>query len=191
MVNEKEYIQSVIPRVATLLDRKKIVDLYKKVSRNSGGIARTVSEITVNYVESFMTKSKQNGIQLVIENPSNKNQLIAEIHCYKLEPKVFKHILSELTIVVDPDFQGNGIGKQLFDKLLEIVRIEREDILRIELTTRETNTNAINFYKKIGFFAEGRFEKRIQSYDGGCEADIPMGWFNKNYNKPALINKTQ
>ena len=41
------------------------------------------------------TKQK---LQLVIDHPENSNQIIAEIHCYKLIPKVFSHVLSELTI---------------------------------------------------------------------------------------------
>jgi ribosomal protein S18 acetylase RimI-like enzyme len=180
-IREKEKIQMTQPRVPSLLDRKKIVTLYKKVSRNIGGIARTESEITLAYVSYFMTKSKQNGIQLVIENLENSNELIAEIHCYKLEPKVFDHILSELTIVVHPSFQRMGIGKLLFNKLLYLVESEMPNILRIELIARESNTNAINFYNKIGFKIEGKLENRIRSNNGNLEADIPMAWFNKNY----------
>lgn len=85
------------------------------------------------------------------------------------------------TVLVDQDFQGQGIGKNLFTKLLEIISTTRTDILRVELVVQESNTKAIEFYKKIGFVIEGRFEKRIRLDRNKFEADIPMAWINKNY----------
>ncbi len=165
-------------RFARFDDKKRILNLYKKVSKNIGGIARTENEITENYIETNLKKSISNGACLVIENT---NQLIGEIHCYKLEPNVFNHILSELTVVVDYEYQGQGLGKLLFKSLLEYVETKRMDILRIELIARESNKKAIKFYEKIGFEIEGRFEKRIDNGTKYFEADIPMAWFNKNY----------
>ncbi len=186
MLPENRKGKMLISRIAIQPDKEKIISLYKEVSKNIGGIARTKSEITSRYIQDFMTKSAENGIQLIIEDPHNKNQLIAEIHCYKLTPKVFHHILSELTLVVHPSFQRMGIGEQLFTKLLDVVRMEMPHILRVELITRESNTRAIKLYEKIGFKIEGRFEKRIQSNNGDLEADIPMAWFNENYNKQKI-----
>lgn len=162
-------------------DEQKIFDLYKVVSKTIGGIAREEDEITSNYIKNNLDKSLKNGISLVIEHPDATSQLIAEIHCYQLEPKVFRHVLSELTIVIHPDFQGKGIGKALFIELLNQVKSKRKDILRIELIARESNVNAIELYKSIRFKEEGRFEKRINNRDGSFEADIPMAWINPGF----------
>ena len=170
-------------RQATTADFDKVKTLYKKVAEQTIGIARTGNEITENYILNFMTSASVNGIELVIEHPEKANQLIGEIHCYKLVPGVFDHILSELTIVVDPDFHGKGLGKILFLDLLEFIRNKRPDILRVELVARESNRKAIEFYKKLGFVEEGRLENRIKSVGGGFEADIPMAWFNKNFER--------
>jgi ribosomal protein S18 acetylase RimI-like enzyme len=162
-------------------DKNQILELYKKVSQTIGGLARTNDEITESYIESFTAKSQKNGIQLILTDNLSNNLIIAEIHCYKLEPKVFGHILSELTIAVDPNYQRLGLGKLIFKSLLDIIQVERTDILRIELVARESNVKAIQFYQKLGFVIEGRFEKRIQNENNQFEADIPMAWFNKNY----------
>lgn len=174
-----------ITRFANLEDAKNILNLYKKVSKTIGGIARTESEISEEYVLNNLKKSITNGVCLVIEE-SNTSQLIAEIHCYKLEPKVFNHLLSELTVVVNPEYQNQGLGKLLFTSLLELVETKRTDILRIELIARESNTKAIQFYEKLGFKIEGRFEKRIDNGTQNFEADIPMAWFNKNYSHEGI-----
>ena len=173
-------MEKFITRKSTFEDKNQIFNLYKKVSKQVGGLARSFDEITESYVENFINKSHKNGLQLVIQNPLN-NSIVAEIHCYKLEPKIFEHILSELTIVVNPDFQSQGLGKIIFQSLLDKVSSERKDILRIELIARESNLKAIRFYQKLGFVIEGRFEKRIKSNNKNFEADIPMVWFNKNY----------
>ncbi|GAB3901140.1 N-acetyltransferase [Larkinella knui] len=170
-------------RFAELKDEAGIYDLYQQVARIPGGIAREVDEITPGYVAGNLQKSIRNGVSLVIEDPENPGVIRAEIHSYKLEPRVFNHILSELTIVVHPDFQNQGLGKRLFMDLLKHVEENRSDILRIELIARESNARAIEFYQKIGFTSEGRFEKRIDTKTGPFEADIPMAWFNRNFGK--------
>jgi len=162
-------------------DNEKVFNLYKQVANNIGGIARTIDEITVEYINDIINSSAKNGIHLVVDNPNNENQLIGEIHCYKLQPSVFNHVLSELTVVVAKEFQGKGIGKQLFKILLKKIETERKDILRVELIVRESNIKAINFYKQLGFKIEGKLENRINSGNGVFVADIPMAWINKYY----------
>ncbi len=170
-------------RFATLDDAAALKKLYKLVAKKTGGIAREESEITNTYIVTNIEKSILNGLCFVIENPNQQDELLAEIHCYKPEPKVFNHILSDLTIIVHLDFQGQGLGKLLFTYMLSYVEKYRNDILRIELIVRESNTQAISFYHTIGFNKEGTFKNRIANHGGNFEADIPMAWFNPNYNK--------
>ena len=167
-----------IVRKASAADKEQVLLLYKRVSQNIGGLARNNDEISETYIQKICSDSQANGIQLVVES---NGHIIAEIHCYKLEPVVFNHVLSELTIAVDPNYQGKGIGKLIFQSLLNIIQEERNDILRVELITRESNQKAIQFYQKLGFIIEGRFEKRISASTNSFEADIPMAWFNLNF----------
>lgn len=167
-------------RFATLEDKKGLLELYRKVAKMSGGIARDENEITAEYILNNLKKSIKNGIYMVINNPNDK-KITAAIHCYKPEPKIFSHVLSELTVVVDPEYQNQGLGKLLFNSLLRHIEENRSDILRVELVARESNVKAINFYKKLGFKVEGRLEKRIDNDTNTFEADIPMAWFSKNH----------
>ncbi len=170
-----------IIRKSCLEDSVKIVSLYKKVARNKGGLAREEEEITQAYVENFTRKSIEEGVQLVVIDQSKENRLVGEIHCYKPEPKVFKHILSDLTIAIDPDYQGMGLGKRLFETLLEFVTNHKRDILRVELFARESNSKAIDMYTKIGFVKEGRLSNRIRVDPYTFECDIIMGWSNPEF----------
>lgn len=155
-----------------------IFELYKIVSKEIGGLARTSDEITLEYIKNFCKNAATNGVQLVLED-QNSGQILGEIHAYRLVPKVFHHILSELTIAVHPSFQGQGIGRILFEGMLQKVQTEHPEILRIELIARESNQKAIAFYQTLGFEQEGMLRNRIQSIDGTLEADIPMAWLRK------------
>jgi ribosomal protein S18 acetylase RimI-like enzyme len=168
-------------RKAVVKDCESIFDLYNLVSKKNGGLARTENEITKDYVKNFVEKSVQNGIQFVIIDKLLNDKIIAEIHCYKLEPRVFEHILSELTIAVDTKHQGKGLGKKLFQTVLNYIMENRNDIFRVELIARESNTKAIKLYENLGFKIEGRFENRIKNNENIFEADIPMAWFNPNF----------
>ena len=170
-------------RHVTSNDLDKIYALYKKVATETTGLARSGDEIIVDYVQNFMENSLHTGIELVVDNPANSNEIIAEIHCYKLIPKVFSHILSELTIAVAPDHQGKGIGRMIFTHLLDLIKNSRPDIMRVELISQESNLKAISFYESLGFTREGRFERRIRTNKNEFEADIPMAWFNPDFKK--------
>jgi ribosomal protein S18 acetylase RimI-like enzyme len=174
MIAEK----SVTVRKATLLDKSKLFNLYQIVSQQEGGIARIQNEITEDWLMNCMLKSLENGVMLVVPHPE-KDELIAEIHTYGSGLKVFNHVFGDLTIVVNPAFQGTGVGRMIFVKLLEEVTLNHPEVLRVELIVRESNKRAIAFYEKIGFVQEGRMERRIHGINGELEADIPMAWFRK------------
>jgi ribosomal protein S18 acetylase RimI-like enzyme len=162
-------------------DLLRIKELYREVARHGGGIARTEDEITDEYVENFLGKSIGAGLILVAEHPEKPGQLIAEMHAYNPGPAAFRHVFSDLTVVVHPAFQGKKIGRTIFTIFLEDVGLHRPDIGRVELVARESNLRAIKFYQSLGFLIEGRFEMRVKTPDGNYEADIPMVWQNPNF----------
>jgi ribosomal protein S18 acetylase RimI-like enzyme len=161
------------------LDRIKV--LYKEVARQTGGLARLEHEVTDDYVLNFLSKSLGSGLIIVAEHPEDESKLVAEIHAYKPGIAVFDHVLSDLTIAVHPEFQGKKIGRTLFTIFQEEIAVNRPDIGRVELITRESNGKAIAFYQSLGFTVEGRLEMRIRTPEKTYEADIPMSWQNPNF----------
>jgi ribosomal protein S18 acetylase RimI-like enzyme len=167
-------------RKAIRNDFVNVLALYKKVAAMEVGIARRIDEISPGYIQHFMENAAASGIELVVDNPDNNDEIIAEIHCSKMGPSKFDHVLTDLTVAVSPAFQGKGIGKLLFNSLFKIVENEMPHILRVELVTQESNASAIALYTKLGFQIEGRFEGRIL-VGTRVEADIPMAWFNPKF----------
>lgn len=147
--------------------------LYQSVARQGGGIARTEEEITDDYIHHNLDSAIARGICYVAKIGA---QIIGEIHAYPPFPKLFAHILSELTIAVHPDYQAIGVGRAVFTALLDEVKQHRPEICRVELFVRESNHKAIAFYHSLGFEIEGHFKQRVRRPDGDLEMDIPMAW---------------
>ena len=153
-----------------------ILALYRDVAATPGGIARSPGEVTSEYVEGFVSGSLTRGIILVAELQGLPG-LAGEVHAYRSELGIFRHVLGELTVAVHPAAQGQGVGRQLFVMLLDLVTREHPDITRVELITQETNQRALRLYEGVGFRREGRLAGRIRGPDGSLDADIPLAWF--------------
>ncbi|HAB17975.1 MAG TPA: GNAT family N-acetyltransferase [Verrucomicrobiota bacterium] len=150
-----------------------IGELYRAVAGVEGGLARTRDEITDDYIRHNFAASRDRGVEFLA---TIGGEIVGEIHAYRPTPRVFAHVLSDLTVAVHPDHQGLGIGRALFARLLATVEHEALGVTRIELIARESNQRAIRLYESLGFRIEGRFEGRIRGVTGSLEADIPMAW---------------
>ena len=158
-------------------DLPQILALYQRVAAKPGGIARLGYEVDEAYIQDFFRKASMDGVELVVTNDAD--EIIAEIHAYSSGMYCFSHVLSNLTVVVDPALQGNGLGRLIFGAFLKQISTARPDILRVELIARESNQNAIAFYESLGFSIEGEFRSRIRNVDGSLESDIPMAWMRR------------
>ena len=148
--------------------------MYLRVARVPGGLARLASEIDAAYVEDFLTKALKSGLSYLAV--TREGRIVGEIHTYSPGLFCFSHVLGDLTIAVDPETQGMGIGRKLFEALMNDVTSNLPEISRVELIARESNDGAIRFYESLGFAREGRLRQRIQNPDGSFESDVPMAW---------------
>jgi ribosomal protein S18 acetylase RimI-like enzyme len=77
-----------------------------------------------------------------------------------------------LGIALLPEFRQQGVGGRLMRQTLDAA--QAFGLRRVELTVRESNTVAIELYKKIGFATEGLQRNRIL-VDGAYENLVLMG----------------
>jgi ribosomal protein S18 acetylase RimI-like enzyme len=171
----------VITRPARKDDAAALLELYKQVSRTVGGIARSPGEISAPYIEHVLSSSLERGLMMVAHAEADEKHLFGAVHAYRPDVRAFSHMLTDLTIVVHPDHQGQGIGRKVFNAFLEEIKEKHKTILRVELIVRESNLRGLLLYETLGFIREGRLENRIESVTGGYEADIIMAWFNPNH----------
>jgi putative acetyltransferase len=150
-----------------------ILDLYLAVAAIEGGLARTVDEIDRPWLDGVLDASWTRGLSMVAERDG---RIVGELHAYRPAPRCFHHVLSDLTIAISPDAQGQGVGRRLFSTFLSVVEAEYPDIVRVELFARESNTRGLSLYASLGFREDGRLRGRCRGVSGALEDDIVMGW---------------
>lgn len=159
-------------------NKAELFQLYKKVAKISGGIIRTQDDIKEGYISSFLNSSIDKGLILIA---TINGKIVGEIHAFTPDIFAFQHLLTDLTIVVDPNSQGKGIGRKLFEKFLKITMTEMPHIKRIELYTREHDKRNVKFYESLGFVNEGRQKEKIYISITEFQTPLHMAWFNPNY----------
>jgi putative acetyltransferase len=163
-------------RKAEESDHAGIVALYRTVASTPGGIARRPDEVSDAYVRGFMQEAAQGGLEFVYEK---EGVILGEIHAASPGIACFAHVLSDLTIAVSPLAQGQGVGRRLFQALLDEVTHHMPAITRVELFARDSNKRARALYESLGFVEEGRLRARIIDATGQPETDTIMGWIRK------------
>lgn len=165
-------------RKAEIKHKLELLKLYRKVAEISDGIIRNENEIDEEYISDFLKNSIDNGLILI---GTVDEKIVGEIHAYTPDIFAFQHILTDLTIIVDPNNQGQGIGRKLFENFLKSVTSDLVHIKRIELYTREHNLRNVKFYESLGFVNEGRQKDKIFVAETTFETPLHMAWFNPNY----------
>jgi len=154
-------------------DADAILALHRRVAAQPGGLARQPDEVTAHYVAYAMAAAADGGVNLVAVDPDGA--LCGELHVERMKVAIFSHVLSDLTVAVDPDWQGRGVGSALFRALIDTARTMIPPVGRIELWTGAANLGAQRLYQRLGFKIEGRMIGRGRYPDGHVEDDIVMG----------------
>ena len=155
-------------RPLTLTDAPTLLALMR---RAEGGLGRLPDEMDLPWIEEALGGALNGGLAIGAWDGA---RLIGMIKASRMPSVQFQHVLWDLTVAVDPEAQGRGVGHQLFAELIATAATLTPKVERIELVVREGLTHAIRLYERVGFRQEGRFERRFRLADGTYEADLPM-----------------
>jgi len=170
-------------RESNLEDVPELMRLYKKVS-TKGGLGRTEEEINADYISDFLHKCQARGKGLILYVATEPNKVIGEINGYTLGLKTFAHVFEQITMVIDPAYQGLGLGKKLLQALQTEIQNLMPWIMKMELACFSNNAKALQLYLSQGFIIEGKRKNRVRLTTGEFADGLALGWFNPNY-KPA------
>lgn len=158
-------------RPLSLADAPAVLALMR---RAEGGLGRLPDEMDLPWMEEALTGALTGGLAIGAWDGS---RLAGVIKASRMPSVQFQHVLWDLTVAVDPEAQGQGVGYRLFSELLANAAALTPRVERVELVVREGLAHAIRLYERIGFRREGRFERRFRLSNGAYEADIPMALF--------------
>lgn len=85
---------------------------------------------------------------------SNKNQLVGFVKFKRDHRSKARHRASLFSLYVQPDYRGNGIAKELINKLIATIE-SIKDIKQLQLSTIISKDSLVDFYKIFGFVKLG------------------------------------
>lgn len=138
----------ILIRATELKDAREIHEI-RIMDNVRDNILSTTGESLIK-AEEFLKASIPSGLQFVA---TIDEKVVGQIGMHVEKNPRCAHI-GAIGMMVHRDYQGQGIGSKLLEKILELA----DDYLmlrRIELTVFTSNEAAINLYKKYDFVIEG------------------------------------
>lgn len=131
------------------------IEFYRMVQEDADGVAR-VEEACMPVPwsrQSFWEEaSHTDAYYLIARDVDRDNLIVAYAGCWVLANE--GHITN---VAVDPDYQGQGLGRRLMNELTSRVKALGVDSMTLEV--RPSNTVAINLYTSLGFRSVGQRPK--------------------------------
>ena len=131
------------------------IEFYRMVQEDADGVARVEAAcMPVPWSrQSFWEEaSHTDAYYLIARDVDRDNLIVAYAGCWLLANE--GHITN---VAVDPDYQGQGLGRRLMNELTSRVKALGVDSMTLEV--RPSNTVAINLYTSLGFRSVGQRPK--------------------------------
>ena len=138
-------------------DAKDMVDVYLKGYRGLEEYAYTHPEDVKAYVDWLLRRDPE-GVFLAKLGDKTVGFVAGDANW--ISKRTGRRVGAVHEIVVLPEFRGRGIGKALMGKVIDYFREKGLD--RVELWVGDENSRAMEFYRKLGFKEEGRYNYWIK-----------------------------
>lgn len=168
--------KTIIIREAKERDAERILDSASKALINAPYMLSTVEDVKKVRIDAI-----QKTLKAYHENP-NYVQFIAEVDGKLVGAIDFKNGNKEkishqgaFAMTILPEYRNYGIGIALLETLINWAK-NNSKIEKVCLEVMEDNLGAIQLYKNLGFFEEGRKAKGVK-LDGSYQDLILMALF--------------
>jgi len=145
-------------RISRESDAEEILNIYAPYVKNSA----VTFEYSVPDIQEFRSRIKRTLLEYPYLVAVFDERIIGYAYAGSFHSRVaYKHS-AEVSIFIDPKFQGRGIGKQLYEMLEKILAAQNVNLLCacITETDRENDEHwtdaSIRFHEKMGYKTVGR-----------------------------------
>ena len=156
-------------RFATVEDASKILEIYKYYIENT--------TITFEYDVPTFVEFKERIKNTLLEYPyivcEYKNEILGYAYAHKVWMRAAYQWDAELSVYIDKDYTGNGLGKKLYKILIEILKLQ--NVVNVYGCVTYPNEKSDKLHESFGFKKIGIFEN--SGYKFGKW--IGVTWFHK------------
>lgn len=146
-------------RTANIEDLPRIVDIYNKAIP-SGFSTADVQPVSIEQKFQWFKEHRPKHRPILVEE--NDNQVIAWLSFENFYGRPAYSSTAELSIYVDPEFQGNGYGRRLLSHALEIAPgLQLDNLVAFIFSD---NTHSIRLFEGFGFSQWGQLPNVANVY---------------------------
>jgi ribosomal protein S18 acetylase RimI-like enzyme len=140
---------SIIIRMAQQNDIKPVTDLILELANSIGFLDHTNRDIIT---KNFQTMLSDPNTQILVAESDNKLVGVLSLNIRNSFLHSSKSALIDEMIVTE-EFRGKGVGKRLINAAID--QSTQLGCCELEVSTQHDNTDAIEFYHRLGFDDRG------------------------------------
>ena len=156
-------------RFATEKDTQKILEIYKPYVENT-----TITfEYEVPTYEEFQVRIRETLEEYPYIVCEYGDEIVGYAYAHRIWSRAAYQWDAELSVYTDEKFAGNGIGKKLYEKLIEILKLQ--NVVNVYALVTYPNESSEKLHNYFGFKKVAFFEKTGYKFGKW----IGVTWFEK------------
>lgn len=186
MINRDEVLKNIKFRMADVSDAEAILKIYEPYVTDTA----ITFEYDVPSVKEFRNRIKETleGYPYIV--CLYKDQIIGYAYAHRYGERAAYQWDVELSIYLDMTYKSLGLGKLLYNKVIEIVKLQ--NVRNIYACITSANEKSLKFHEKLGFEFIGTFKNTGYKFDnwyGVTWMGISTGDINKKPKAVKMINE--
>ncbi|WP_343006219.1 N-acetyltransferase family protein, partial [Intestinibacter bartlettii] len=180
-ISRDEILKDIKFRLADVSDTKEILDIYAPYITDTA----ITFEYDIPSIEEFRGRIEHISLEYPYVVCTYKDEIIGYAYAHRYGERAAFQWDVELSIYLDMNYKSLGIGKILYNKVIEILKLQ--NVQNIYACITSANDKSIKFHEKMGFEFIGIFKDTGYKFDKWYD----ITWFGmrvKDKNeKPAKV----
>lgn len=159
MKNRDDILKDITFRMADVSDAEELLSIYRPYVTDTA----ITFEYEVPSVEEFKNRIKETleGYPYIV--CEYKDKIVGYAYAHRYGERAAYQWDVELSIYLDMNYKSLGVGKLLYNKLIEIVKLQ--NVRNIYACITSANEKSLKFHEKLGFEFIGIFKNTGYKFD--------------------------
>lgn len=185
-ISRDEILKDIKFRLADVSDTKEILDIYAPYITDTA----ITFEYDIPSIEEFRERIEHISLEYPYVVCTYKDEIIGYAYAHRYGERAAYQWDVELSIYLDMNYKSLGVGKLLYNKLIEIVKLQ--NVRNIYACITSANEKSLKFHEKLGFEFIGIFKNtgyKFDSWYGVNWMGIAVGDINEKPEPVKMINE--
>ena len=185
-ISRDEILKDIKFRLADVSDTKEILDIYAPYITDTA----ITFEYDIPSIEEFRGRIEHISLEYPYVVCTYKDEIIGYAYAHRYGERAAFQWDVELSIYLDMNYKSLGIGKILYNKVIEILKLQ--NVQNIYACITSANDKSIKFHEKMGFEFIGIFKDtgyKFDSWYGVNWMGIAVGDINEKPEPVKMINE--